>query len=161
VQPAIKAALLGRRESASPLLEPLTCEPFDAALDSELGAFDHQRNALPIPRRRAPLPPPAGPTPPGGRAAWSEGASRVAAWATLDRRTDPAQVRLDRDWLAAHPSPDPTRPAPEPALHLLGGIWIASCPTCGYQLTSARTQARCERRATRRVCSVCHLDGTL
>jgi hypothetical protein len=44
--------------------------------------------------------------------------------------------------------------------HLLGGIWIASCPTCGYQLTSARTQARCERRATRRLCPVCHQDGT-
>ena len=28
-------------------------------------------------------------------------------------------------------------------LHLLGGIWIASCPTCGYQLTTARTQERC------------------
>jgi hypothetical protein len=36
---------------------------------------------------------------------------------------------------------------PEPALHLLGGIWIASCPTCGWQLTTARTQVRCERRA--------------
>ena len=40
---------------------------------------------------------------------------------------------------------------PEPALHLLGGIWIASCPTCGWQLTSARTQQRCERRAARRL----------
>jgi hypothetical protein len=27
-----------------------------------------------------------------------------------------------------HRSPYPTRPMPEPALHLLGGIWIASCP---------------------------------
>ena len=27
-----------------------------------------------------------------------------------------------------HPQPYPTRPIPEPALHLLGGIWIASCP---------------------------------
>jgi hypothetical protein len=35
-----------------------------------------------------------------------------------------------------HPQPYPTRQHPEPALHLLGGIWIASCPTCGYQLTS-------------------------
>ena len=59
-----------------------------------------------------------------------------------------------------HSSPYPTHQHPEPALHLLGGIWIASCPTCGYQLTSARTQARCERRATRRLCPVCHLDGT-
>ena len=35
-----------------------------------------------------------------------------------------------------HPSPYPTHPHPEPALHLLGGIWIASCPTCGWQLTT-------------------------
>ena len=47
-----------------------------------------------------------------------------------------------------------------PALHLLGGTWIASCPACGWQLTTARTQARCERRATRRLCPVCHQDGT-
>ena len=57
--------------------------------------------------------------------------------------------------------PYPTHQQPEPALHLLGGIWIASCPICGYQLTCARSQARCERRATRRRCPVCHLDGTL
>jgi hypothetical protein len=48
---------------------------------------------------------------------------------------------------------------PEPALHLLGGIWIASCPTCGWQLTTARSQPRCERRAARRRCPVCHQDG--
>jgi hypothetical protein len=56
-----------------------------------------------------------------------------------------------------HPSPYPTRPQPrpEPALHLLGGIWIASCPTCGFQLATARTQPRAERRAARRVCPVC------
>jgi hypothetical protein len=53
-----------------------------------------------------------------------------------------------------HPQPYPTRlgtsdptPPASPALHLLGGIWVASCPTCGYQLVTARTQARCERRA--------------
>jgi hypothetical protein len=67
--------------------------------------FDLERkrptNVGPILRRPAPLPPPAGPAPPGGRGVWSEGASRVAAWARCDRRTDPAQVRLDRDWLAA------------------------------------------------------------
>jgi hypothetical protein len=56
-------------------------------------------------------------------------------------------------------TPVPTVPAPEPALHLLGGIWIASCLTCGYQLASARTQERCERRAGGRVCPVCHLDA--
>jgi hypothetical protein len=57
-----------------------------------------------------------------------------------------------------HPSPYPTRPGPTPALHLLHGRWVASCPTCGYQLTSARTQARCERRAARRTCPVCRED---
>jgi hypothetical protein len=41
----------------------------------------------------------------------------------------------------------PTRPATTPALHLLHGLWVASCPTCGFQLATARTQARCERRA--------------
>jgi hypothetical protein len=50
-------------------------------------------------------------------------------------------------------------PAPEPALHLLAGEWVASCPTCGYQLTTARSQQRCERRATRRRCPVCHQDA--
>jgi hypothetical protein len=55
------------------------------------------------------------------------------------------------------PGPDPA-PVPEPALHLLGGIWIASCPTCGYQLVSARTQERCEQRAARRRCPVCRDD---
>ena len=58
----------------------------------------------------------------------------------------------------------PTRPEtpipagainPPAALHMLRGIWIASCPTCGFQLTTARTQERCERRASRRRCPVC------
>jgi hypothetical protein len=57
--------------------------------------------------------------------------------------------------------PNPTRPVPEPALYLLGGIWIASCPTCGSQLVTARTQQRCERRAARRRCPVCYQDGHL
>jgi hypothetical protein len=53
------------------------------------------------------------------------------------------------------PGLDPA-PVPEPALHLLGGrIWVASCPTCSYQLTTARTQERCEQRAARRRCPVC------
>jgi hypothetical protein len=67
--------------------------------------FDLERkrptNRPPIPRHHAPVLPPAGPARSGGRAAWSEGAYRVAAWATRDRGIDPAQVRLDRDWLAA------------------------------------------------------------
>jgi hypothetical protein len=33
------------------------------------------------------------------------------------------------------------------ALHLLAGRWVASCPTCGFQLASAQSQARAERRA--------------
>jgi hypothetical protein len=53
------------------------------------------------------------------------------------------------------PGLDPA-PAPEPALHLLAGLWVASCATCGFQLTSARTQQRCERRAARRRCPVCY-----
>ena len=53
-----------------------------------------------------------------------------------------------------HPQPYPTRP--QPALHLLHGLWVASCPTCGFQLATARTQARCERRGRRRVCPVCN-----
>jgi predicted RNA-binding Zn-ribbon protein involved in translation (DUF1610 family) len=56
-------------------------------------------------------------------------------------------------------TPTPAGPTNPPALHLLHGIWVASCPTCGFQLTTARTQARCERRAARRVCPVCHLEG--
>jgi hypothetical protein len=63
-----------------------------------------------------------------------------------------------------HPAPYPSpssQPAsgPEPALHLLHGLWIASCPTCGFQLATARTQQRCERRGARRRCPVCHQDG--
>ena len=58
------------------------------------------------------------------------------------------------------PGLDP-QPVPEPALHLLGGIWTANCHTCGYQLTTARSQERCERRAARRRCPVCYEDGDL
>jgi hypothetical protein len=51
------------------------------------------------------------------------------------------------------PAPDSDQPA---ALHLLAGRWVASCPTCGFQLASARSQARCERRSRYRICPVCH-----
>jgi hypothetical protein len=50
------------------------------------------------------------------------------------------------------PGPDGDQP---PALHLLAGWWVASCPACGFQLAAARSQARCERRAARRRCPVC------
>jgi hypothetical protein len=56
------------------------------------------------------------------------------------------------------PGLDPA-PAPEPNLHLLAGIWVASCPTCMFQLATARTQERCERRAAARRCPVCHQDA--
>jgi hypothetical protein len=55
-----------------------------------------------------------------------------------------------------HPAPYPIRPQPEPALHLLHGRWVASCPSCGFQLATAKRQARAERRGRRRVCPVCH-----
>jgi hypothetical protein len=51
------------------------------------------------------------------------------------------------------PALDGDQPA---ALHLLAGLWVASCPSCGFQLASAASQARCERRAARRVCPVCN-----
>ena len=60
-----------------------------------------------------------------------------------------------RSYPARPETPAPVLPVQEPALHLLGGIWIASCPTCGYQLTTAHTQERCEQRASRRRCPVC------
>jgi hypothetical protein len=44
----------------------------------------------------------------------------------------------------------------EPALHLLAGRWVASCPVCGFELATARSQARCERRSRQRACPVCH-----
>ena len=43
-----------------------------------------------------------------------------------------------------------------PALHLLAGRWVASCPVCGFELASATSQARCERRSRHRTCPVCH-----
>jgi hypothetical protein len=65
-----------------------------------------------------------------------------------------------------HCQPDTTMPIPEEAgptlnsepaaLHLLAGWWVASCPVCGFQLASARSQASCERRAARTRCPVCH-----
>jgi hypothetical protein len=54
----------------------------------------------------------------------------------------------------------PAGSPPPPALHVLHGMWVASCPSCGFQLATARTQERCERRAARRVCPVCHQDGS-
>jgi hypothetical protein len=66
----------------------------------------------------------------------------------------------DPDTAIAHPEQAGLALDGEPpaALHLLAGQWVASCPTCGFQLASARSQARCERRAARQVCPVCHQD---
>jgi hypothetical protein len=56
-----------------------------------------------------------------------------------------------------HPQPYPTRP--QPALNLLHGLWVASCPSCGFQLATARSQQRAEHRGAQRVCPVCHEEG--
>ena len=40
-------------------------------------------------------------------------------------------------------------------------VFVRRCPTCGWQLTTARTQQRCERRAGRRLCPVCHQVAAL
>jgi hypothetical protein len=64
--------------------------------------------------------------------------------------------RCDQDAAIAHPKDvraDPDQPA---ALHLLADRWVASCPTCGFQLATARSQQRCERRSRQRTCPVCH-----
>ena len=74
-------------------------------------------------------------------------------------RTKPVEALMQHRSYPTRPG-TPTPPAvPPAALHLLHGWWVASCPTCGFQLASARSQARCERRATRRRCPVCHLEG--
>jgi hypothetical protein len=46
-------------------------------------------------------------------------------------------------------------PTPEPTLHLIDGRWVASCPTCGYQLATSTWQERAERQARRRTCPNC------
>jgi hypothetical protein len=60
--------------------------------------------------------------------------------------------------ISVSPSLDDVAPTSPVNLHLLAGVWVASCPTCGYQLTSARTQERCERRAAGRRCPVCYQE---
>jgi hypothetical protein len=61
------------------------------------------------------------------------------------------------DGAIAHPEDDgPGRNGEQPALHLLAGRWVASCPTCGFQLATAGSQARAEGRSRRRTCPVCH-----
>jgi hypothetical protein len=45
---------------------------------------------------------------------------------------------------------------PTASLHLRHGLWTASCPTCGFELSRSRDQAKVERAAARRRCPVCH-----
>jgi hypothetical protein len=54
--------------------------------------------------------------------------------------------------------PGLTIPTPPANLHLVDGLWFASCPTCTFQLCHGRTQQRVERRAARILCPVCHED---
>jgi hypothetical protein len=63
---------------------------------------------------------------------------------------DPAIAAAEDRGPALDPDQQPA------ALHLLAGRWVASCPTCGFQLATARSQQRAERRGARRVCPVCH-----
>jgi hypothetical protein len=62
----------------------------------------------------------------------------------------------DPDAAIARPEDGRADPDQQPALHLLAGRWVASCPSCGFQLATARSQARCERRSRHRTCPVCH-----
>jgi hypothetical protein len=74
----------------------------------------------------------------------------AAATAITHHRCDPDTA------IAAAQDRGPALDGEQPALHLLAGRWVASCPSCGFQLASATSQARCERRAARRRCPVCH-----
>jgi hypothetical protein len=84
-----------------------------------------------------------------------------------------AAVSCPDPWAAAaaivhhHCDPDAGIASPEdrglaldgdqpPALHLLAGRWVASCPVCGFELATATSQARAERRSRHRTCPVCH-----
>jgi hypothetical protein len=68
-----------------------------------------------------------------------------------------AHHRCDQDAAIAHAEEaSPALDGDQPALHLLAGWWVASCPTCGFQLATARSQARCERRSRHRTCPICH-----
>jgi hypothetical protein len=75
----------------------------------------------------------------------------AAAAAIAHHRCDPDTATAAAE--EASPLLDGEQPV---ALHLLAGRWVASCPTCGYQLATARSQARVERRSRHQVCPVCH-----
>jgi hypothetical protein len=77
----------------------------------------------------------------------------AAAAAITHHRCDPDAA------LAATEERGPGLDGDQPALQLLAGRWVASCPTCGFQLATATSQARCERRSRYRTCPVCHQEG--
>ena len=54
-------------------------------------------------------------------------------------------------------TPTPTPPVDPPpfALHLLHGVWVASCPDCGHELGRSRDQEAAERAGQRRRCPIC------
>jgi hypothetical protein len=95
-----------------------------------------------------------------------EGATQVTCdrcWASVscaDPWAAAAEIthhRCDQDAAIAHAEEaSPALDGEQPALHLLAGRWVASCPTCGFQLATARSQARCERRSRHRTCPVCN-----
>jgi len=64
--------------------------------------------------------------------------------------------RCNSDQAITHPAEDAPALDSQPALHLLAGRRVASCPACGFQLATATSQARCERRSRHRTCPVCH-----
>ena len=74
--------------------------------------------------------------------------------------TVPASRTTTRGGLMQHRS-YPTRPGtPAPAvppfaLHLLHGVWVASCPDCGHELGRSRDQEAAERAGERRRCPIC------
>ena len=45
------------------------------------------------------------------------------------------------------------------ALHLLGGIWIASCLGCGFELAQGHDQDLVEGWAALTTCTICQEDG--
>jgi len=61
-----------------------------------------------------------------------------------------------RSYPTQPPTPTPaTNPPATFALHLLHGMWVASCPDCGHELGHSRDQATAERAGHRRRCPIC------
>jgi hypothetical protein len=65
---------------------------------------------------------------------------------------------LPQPAMDSKPGPQPAADQPgrtQPAIHLLHGWWIASCPDCGYEFAQSRSQRRTERTAAGRRCPIC------